>query len=153
MKQKEKQKFIIKPQYPGGKLALQKFVQENLIYPKTALENKIEGTVFIGYKVDFDGKVLDAKIRNGIGHDCDEEAIRVVSMMKFAPQNNHGVKVSTQQKINIHFKLPIPQQEIKLPNAGQFQVNYSITTTKNIAKLKTPKTKPQSEVKYIITIG
>ncbi|MBK8674279.1 MAG: hypothetical protein IPN93_15270 [Bacteroidetes bacterium] len=61
MKRRDKQEFVIKPQYPGGKLALQKFIQENLIYPKLALEKEIEGTVYISYRVDFDGKVIGCK--------------------------------------------------------------------------------------------
>lgn len=153
MKRRDKQEFVIKPQYPGGKLALQKFIQENLIYPKLALEKEIEGTVYISYRVDFDGKVVDIKNNKGIGNGCDEEAMRVVGLLKFAPQNNHGVKVSSQQKINIHFKLPVKQQ---LPiQQVDIQVNYTVQMAKpTIAKKVDLKKKPLSPViSYTIKLG
>ena len=152
MKRRDKQEFVIKPQYPGGKLALQKFIQENLIYPKLALEKEIEGTVYISYRVDFDGKVVDIKNNKGIGNGCDEEAMRVVGLLKFAPQNNHGVKVSSEQKINIHFKLPVKQS---LPNNSvDIKVNYSVQVAiPKKAKIEINKKPPQPIISYTIKLG
>lgn len=152
MKRRDKQEFVIKPQYPGGKLALQKFIQENLIYPKLALEKEIEGTVYISYRVDFDGKVVDVRNNKGIGFGCDEEAMRVVGLLKFAPQNNHGVKVSSQQKINIHFKLPVKQN---MPNnLVDIKVNYSVQiSTPKKQKVEIGKKIQQPIISYTIKLG
>lgn len=135
----KKQSFILKPVYPGGKKALQEFIKSNLKYPKTSLENKIEGTVYISYRVDFDGRTIEIKVNKGLDDACNQEACRVVSLLKFAPQNNHGIKVSTQQKINIHFKLP------KQPE--QTQINYQVK-----AKNVTDKPQEQPKVMYSYTI-
>lgn len=152
VKKREKQKFVLKPQYPGGKIALQNFIQQNLIYPKLALENEIEGSVFISYRVDYDGKVMDLVKNKGIGFGCDEEAMRVVGLLKFAPQTNHGVKVSIQQKISIHFKLPVKQS---LPNNSvDVKVNYSVqVVTPAKAKVEIGKKAPQPVISYTIKLG
>ena len=106
MKRRDKQEFVIKPQYPGGKLALQKFIQENLIYPKLALEKEIEGTVYISYRVDFDGKVVDVRNNKGIGFGCDEEAMRVIANMpKWKPAIQNGKPVSVHMRLPIQFAL------------------------------------------------
>ena len=136
----KKQSFILKPVYPGGKKALQEFIKTNLKYPKTSLENKIEGTVYISYRVDFDGKTIEIKVNKGLDDACNQEACRVVSLLAFSPQNNHGVKVSTQQKINIHFKLPAPPP----PNT---HINYQVK-----AKSNTQKPQEQPKVTYGYTI-
>src|SRR5688500_2585856 len=98
--------FIHLPEYPGGKAALQKFIQENLKYPNEALEKQVEGTVLVNFTIGNNGSVTGAKVLNGIGSGCDEEAVRVVKMLKFTSPKNRGVKVTNTRKIKINFKLP-----------------------------------------------
>ncbi|MCB9034963.1 MAG: energy transducer TonB [Chitinophagales bacterium] len=124
---KGKNDFIKKHEYPGGKQAFQQFLKENLKYPKAALENKIEGHVLVAYSVDFNGKVTSAKVLKGIGYGCDEEALRVVLLLQFAPQNNHGVKISSRHKIKIPFKL------MAVENTIQYNYTTSTATKKNEA--------------------
>jgi len=105
-KSRDKESFIRKPEYPGGKKALQEFIRKNLIYPKKAKEQKIEGTVYLSFKVDYDGSVTDVKILSGLGSGCDEEAARVVELLKYSVQKNRGSRLTVRRKMNIHFKLP-----------------------------------------------
>lgn len=122
---RKKSNLIKKHEYPGGKKELSAFIQTNLIYPTTAIKNKKEGRVLIEFEIGFDGTVNKAKVLNGIGDGCDEEALRLVKLLKYAPQNNHGVKVITTQKIKINFKLPI---EKKVNQSTKLAYNI---TTKN----------------------
>jgi protein TonB len=124
-KKKGKDDFIRRHEYPGGKSAFMEFIKTNLSYPKEALENKIEGAVLAEYSVGFDGKVKDVKIVHGIGSGCDEEAIRLIKLLKFAPQNNHGTKISSNHKIKINFKLPV---QVKQPTATT--IKYNVTANK-----------------------
>jgi protein TonB len=122
---KKSKDFIKKHEYPGGKEAFQKFIKENLTYPKKALENKIQGKVLLSYTIDFDGSISEAKVLKGIGFGCDEEAVRLVKLLKFAPQNNHGLRLSSTHKIKIEFKFeerPQPQPATK--------ITYTYTTSK-----------------------
>lgn len=124
-KQLDKDAFVSKPQYPGGKNALIEFINQNLQYPNEALENSISGKVLLSFKVNFDGHVSDIKVIKGIGYGCDEEAVRVVGLLKFTETKNKGSKVSIQRKLAIHFNLPKPDKTEQSP-----QINY-IYTSKN----------------------
>jgi TonB family protein len=108
--------FITNPVYPGGKKALNDFVTSNLKYPEEALKNKIEGSVSLEYDVNVFGDVIATRVLHGIGYGCDEEACRIVSLLKFPKHKYKGLFVVFHLKINIHFKLHsaskiIPQQQ------------------------------------------
>ena len=100
------EQFIKHPGYPGGGEAMREFVKKNLRYPEEARKNKIEGTVAVTYEIDHKGKVVDTKIKSGIGYGCDEEAMRVVKLLKFAVPKQHNLRVTFHKTINIHFRLP-----------------------------------------------
>ena len=65
----------------------------------------IEGDVYVKFKVNEQGKVLEPKVVNGPGHGCDEEALRLVSMLQYDPVKNRGVKVTTNNRMKIPFRL------------------------------------------------
>ena len=104
-KEKKDKHFIKKPIYPGGTTAFQKFIRENLRYPKEALEKRIEGTVRVRYEIDYKGNVVNGKVLAGIGHGCDEEAIRLVKLLKFEVPPLRKGKVSFHKTTNVNFKL------------------------------------------------
>lgn len=130
-KSRDKDSFVNKPEFPGGKSGLAKFVREHLKYPKEALENKIEGKVFLSFKVDFDGTIKDVKVINGLGYGCDEEACRIIRLMKFTEAKNKGSKVSIQRKLAVHFKLPKPKPQKQTPNIQYTYVAKKEENSKN----------------------
>lgn len=102
--------------YEGGKKAMDEHIQKHLKYPKSALDNKIEGTVHLFLDINNKGEVTHVKVISGIGHGCDEEAVRVVKMMRFAVEKVRNMHVVYHHKIQIHFKLPIHKElEIEPP--------------------------------------
>jgi protein TonB len=105
MEKKKKKKFLKLPKYPGGNVDFKKFFEDNMIYPKQALENKIEGFVYLTYDVDHLGNVIDAKVIKGLDYGCDEEALRLVKMLKYEKSKNRGVKVTASMKVKVLFKL------------------------------------------------
>ena len=105
--------FIKKAEYPGGSEALKKFIKNNLRYPKEALMHRVEGSVYLKYEVNEKGKVHSISVVNGLGYGCDEEAIRIISLLKYSQVKNRGLKVNTKFKLAIHFKLP-PANPIKI---------------------------------------
>ena len=143
-KKKGKDDFIKKHEFAGGKTALQNVISKNLTYPKEAMEKKVEGSVFLNYEVGFEGQIISVTVLKGIGSGCDEEAIRLVKLLKFSPQNNHGVKIITKHKIKINFKLPTAPKVTK-------QITLTYTTTKSkTAKEKEIKQKPKPVIAYTI---
>lgn len=127
-KEKERKHFIEKPTYPGGEKALTEFIYKHLRYPKMAVEAKVEGTVYIEYDIDYQGNVVETRILQSLGHGCDEEAARVVRMLKFDTSKYRGVKVLFHRKAKIHFRNPkqIPAPVPPPAPNQQLTLNYTV---------------------------
>jgi periplasmic protein TonB len=94
------------PEFDGGLEAMYKFISKNMKYPASARRMNIEGSVFVGFVVDADGKISEASIIKGISADCDKEALRVVQMMpKWRPGKQSGRPVRVKFVLPIKFKL------------------------------------------------
>ncbi len=106
---KKDKEFLKVPEYPGGKKALLDFIKSHLQYPDDAWANKIEGIVSVAFEVNDMGKVESAKIIKGLTPACNEEALRVVKLLIFGQAHNHGIRLKSSHKINIHFKPPLMQ--------------------------------------------
>ena len=96
------------PEFPGGYEALLKFIQDNLHYPKKALQKRIEGRVYVTFVVERDGTITNPRILRDIGGGCGAEAIRLVKKMpKWLPGRQlDTVVVRVQYNLPIEFKLP-----------------------------------------------
>jgi len=147
MAKEKKTVFIHQPQFKGGPKELTKFIYTHLRYPKEAFEAGVEGTVFIEYDIDYLGNVVATRVVQGLGHGCDEEACRVVQMMKFDVERNRGVHVLFHQKVKVLFKMPKQVQAQPPAASPQMQVAYTVTSS---APLPSPKEKP-AEVVYNYT--
>ena len=99
-------KFLPTINYEGGDKKLFLFISNNLKYPSDAIIHSISGTVIIKYEIDYKGHVTQTKIISGIGHGCDEEAERVVRLLKFNVSKSRDLKFKFYKTIQIHFKLP-----------------------------------------------
>jgi TonB family protein len=104
-KHRKPKHFIKTPGYPGGNAALSEFIRKNLRYPKEALLHKIEGTVIVEFDYNEKGNVIKTKVRKGLGCGCDEEAVRIVNMLKYPKTKNPGMRVTFHSVINIRFNL------------------------------------------------
>jgi periplasmic protein TonB len=98
------------PTYPGGNEAMRKYLSDNLVYPKEALDNQTEGTVFVDFIVSHNGKVRDVNASDVAGDNIDqslkEEAGRIVaSMPAWVPGRLHGKSVDTKFSIPITFEI------------------------------------------------
>jgi protein TonB len=126
----KKERFVKMPIYEGGQKALNKFVAENLRYPADAQKGKIEGTVQVFYIINNKGDVIDAKVTSSLGHGCDEEALRLVKLLKYTIPRNHKLKATFNKKINIHFKLSKqvePINPVLSKPVTPLQIQYNIT--------------------------
>lgn len=103
---KKPKKFLNLPEYPGGKKAFNTYITQHLQYPEEALKAGVQGDVLVTYEVNDNGEVLSPKVKHGIGHGCDQEAIRLISSLKFASTQNRGVRVMSRFTTRIPFRLP-----------------------------------------------
>ena len=90
------------PQIIGGLDSLQNRLQ----YPIPALEEGIEGTVYISITIDTLGIPSSPNILKGLGFGCDEEAKRLLMTSKYLPAMIRDKKIKTQFMIPVKFKLP-----------------------------------------------
>ena len=95
------------PEFSGGMEALYKFLRDNVQYPRLALENGIEGRVYVTFVVEEDGSITNPRLLRDIGGGCGQEAIRVVKMMpKWKPGKQQGKVVRVQFNLPVNFVLP-----------------------------------------------
>lgn len=95
----------VQPEYPCGYQAMAKFIGKNMTYPRTAVKQKIQGIVYVGFIVESNGSISDVKTLKGISKECDLEAERVVSLMpKWKPGQVNGENVAVRFVLPISFK-------------------------------------------------
>lgn len=97
----------IMPSFPGGEEALKKFIQENVKYPETALENHVGGTVLLAFMVDESGKIYTPSIESpNIGSGLEQESVRLVRQMpKWNPGQIKGRNVKTRFTLPIRYEI------------------------------------------------
>ncbi len=91
------------PEYEGGLRALYAFLASKLKYPDNALESGKEGTVYVKFVVDQNGKVGNLSLLNSQGFGLDEEALRVVSIIP----NFKTPGMVAGKAVKVYFQLPI----------------------------------------------
>lgn len=100
--------FIVEemPEFPGGDLALRKYIANSIKYPVIAQENGIQGKVYVTFVVGKDGSVTNARIARGVDPSLDKEALRVVnSLPKWKPGKQRGKPVNVSYTVPINFVL------------------------------------------------
>lgn len=96
----------VMPQFPGGQIAMLKYIMENIKYPKQIMEEGIQGRVTVSFIVEKDGRVSNVKLLRSVQPSLDKEAIRVVkSMPKWTPGKHNGKPVRVRFNLPVMFKL------------------------------------------------
>lgn len=95
-----------KPQFPGGKAELNKFLAKNLRYPVKAYDFNVQGTVVCRFTIDEEGNVVDAWVVQSLSKECDEEALRVINKMpRWRAAKQNGEAVSFTYEMPVRFKI------------------------------------------------
>jgi len=97
----------IKPQFPGGFSALQKYIAIHTEYPELAKRNDIEGTVVIKFEVTKKGRIGKVEVLNKYADDLlKNEAVRVIKTLpRFKPGIQNGQAVNVWYSVPVSFKL------------------------------------------------
>ncbi len=92
--------------FKGGIPAMKKFLAKNMYYPDAALDNNIQGKVWVRFVVNEKGQVSDAVVTKSVHPLLDQEALRVVRKMpKWIPGKIDGEKVKSYYDLPVNFKL------------------------------------------------
>ena len=108
--EEEKTIFVAVEEMPSfhgkGANSFLEWIGKNLLYPEIALENGIEGRVFVYFVVEPNGNVSNVRVLRGVDPALDAEAIRVVrASPKWYPGKQRGKPVRVGFTFPIQFKL------------------------------------------------
>lgn len=96
----------VMPQFPGGQIAMLKYIMENMKYPEQAMKEGIQGRVAVSFIVEKDGSISDVKPILSVHPLLNKEAVRVVeSMPKWTPGKQNGKPVRVRFNVPVMFKL------------------------------------------------
>lgn len=149
----QKKRFLKLPEYPGGKEEFRKYIHENLKYPEAAQQAGIQGVVHISAEINDNGEVLEVLVEKGLGHGCDEEAVRLIKGCHFGGVKNRGVRLKTRKKFRIPFQLK--KVEVK-KTADTKKIVYSLkpgSEPSEISPKATDHQKSGTVYSYTINIG
>ena len=91
------------PEFPGGKAALVKFLQNNLRQP-TDFEDGEKVTVIASFVVNKEGEIAGVKITQKGRSDLDGEVTRVINKMpRWKPGSQNGRSVAVYYRIPVTF--------------------------------------------------
>ncbi|MCD8739973.1 energy transducer TonB [Mucilaginibacter roseus] len=82
----------------GGEKALYAKIK----YPESALKEHVSGWITVELTVDKDGKPKNLSVVKGLGHGCDEEAVRVMSEARFTNKTGEDHDMRYRLPFAIH---------------------------------------------------
>ncbi|MCB1060224.1 MAG: energy transducer TonB [Calditrichaeota bacterium] len=89
------------PMPVGGMVAL----MQQVVYPKSASKDGIEGKVLISAVIDVNGKVSKAEIMSGVRQDLDQAALTAVQNIEWTPAMKNKQAVEAAVVVPVLFKL------------------------------------------------
>jgi periplasmic protein TonB len=90
------------PQFPGGNVAMIRYIVNNIKYPEQAIKNNITGIVYIQFCIKNDGSLFKFEVQKSVNPLLDAEAMRVVKSMP-----NWKPGKLKNKNVNVRFSLPI----------------------------------------------
>lgn len=91
------------PEPKCGFALTKKIINNHLIYPKEALEQKKGGKITVYYNVDNEGNATNYRVDKAFDEQCAEEAIRLVKMIEWNPAVSNGKNVSFDDYYTVDF--------------------------------------------------
>lgn len=113
------------PEFSNGGETIHEWLDKNLIYPKECKDKKIEGSVYVNYIVERDGKLSNIHSTQAAHPALEKEAIRVIGLMpKWKPAVHEGKTVRCKYRTPIMFLIKGEKRTISQPNKAE-----KVTTT------------------------
>jgi len=101
------------PENYGGKPELIRFINEQLNYPKRALDDKIEGKVTIEFLCNEKGEIINYNIHSSDNHVLDDEAIRLFKLLKWNPAVKNKKPIAYKHYIEFPFSIKKYKKQFK----------------------------------------
>ncbi len=91
--------------YPGGDMAMYKFIERKKVYTPAMQAQGMNGAVSVTFDIEPDGRVANAKVKSGVFGPLNEDALRVVrSMPNWQPaQNASGENIRSTRTVVVTY--------------------------------------------------
>jgi TonB family protein len=92
--------------FPGGESAMYAWLGNNLQYPVKAAGSGVQGTTWVRFNVECDGRLVDVQVQRGVDAALDSAAVELVrSMPAWSPGRHKGEPVCVQYLLPVNFVL------------------------------------------------
>jgi TonB family protein len=78
-------------------------VLQDLKISGSELPSGVHGDVIVEITIDAEGKVVDEKLLQGLGHGVDERVITAVRDQRYRPATRNGVAIPSKRDVHFHF--------------------------------------------------
>ncbi len=90
--------------YPGGDMAMYKFIEKKKDYTEAMRVQDLRGVVVVNFDIEPDGRVANAKVKTGVTGLLNEDALRVVrSMPDWSPAQKGGNAVRSSRSVAVKY--------------------------------------------------
>ncbi len=95
--------LLVEQKYPS----IEKYLGENVSYPKAAIERMDQGTEVVRFVVTPQGNVTDIKIINSVSSEIDEEVINALATTNgmWKPGRNYEKPVAMETEVAVAFRI------------------------------------------------
>ena len=94
------------PEFPGGLTNLVGFAKTKIKYPKTAINDNVEGSVILLFEINKKGKVINKKIFQSARKDLDRVCLKMLSQMpNWKPARLNSKPIAVYERWKITFEL------------------------------------------------
>lgn len=94
-----------KPEPAEGTSSYKTYIENNLVYPEAATENKVKGNVVLHITIAPNGTIKNITVVKGLGYGCDEEAKRLVlTGPQWLPAVKEGTPVEAHIELKVRFR-------------------------------------------------
>jgi TonB family protein len=90
--------------YPAGMQAFQDYFNKNMSYSDEAYDNRVYGEVMLSFDVSADSIVSNIILLQGKGFGIDEEVVRLLEDLKFAPALANDIQVRSNVILSVFVK-------------------------------------------------
>lgn len=136
---------IVRPEPVSGKPMTKNTIQQHLVYPQNALNNKLSGKITVLFTVDKDGNAYNHHVENVFDNECADEAIHLVRQIQWKPATNNGLPIDFNHEYAVEFSAKtylknIEKNKIKFIPEQEFPADdsYAIYEYKEVDKTPNP---------------
>jgi len=121
-----------------AKEKMMEYIEDNLNYPKEALDKEVEGMAVIQFTIWKDSTIKNIKLVRDLGAGTGEEAVRIVESMKkmdkkWRPGQQRERPVNVQYTLPVKFKLEKPSKKrSRLRSRNPFDYENDIVDMTNL---------------------